>query len=44
MVTIDCMGKTIREINTKIKTLAQTEQELFDLILYSLLIIEDQYV
>jgi len=28
MVTIDCMGKTIREINTKIKTLAQTEPEI----------------
>ncbi len=28
MVTIDCMGKTIREINTEIKTLAKTEREL----------------
>lgn len=28
MVTIDCMGKTIREINTEIKTLAKTEPEL----------------
>lgn len=28
MVTIDCMGKTIREINTQIKALAQTEPEI----------------
>ena len=28
MVTIDCLGKTIREINTEIKTLAKTEPEI----------------
>ena len=28
MVIIDCKGKTIREINTEIKTLAKTEPEL----------------
>ena len=28
MVTIDCMDKTIREINTQIKTLARTEPEI----------------
>ena len=28
MVTIDCMGKTIREVNTEIKTLAKTEPEI----------------
>jgi glutamate synthase (NADPH/NADH) large chain len=28
MVIIDCAGKTIREINTEIKTLAKTEPEL----------------
>ena len=28
MVTIDCLGRTIREINTEIKTLAKTEPEI----------------
>lgn len=28
MVTIDCLGKTIREINTEIKTRAKTEPEI----------------